>query len=124
MRTDRNYEDHMWAELSRSANTLPEPARPYTAALVEAEVGLHEALRVQLHDRLLRFGKLTQDERHNDLVLVLAARRRGDQQEANRLWADIKYRDEVDVANDALRWMARLPAVLAVAAASAPHEAM
>ncbi|RYH24351.1 MAG: hypothetical protein EON54_24590 [Alcaligenaceae bacterium] len=120
MRTDRAFENHMWAELSRNADILPESSRPYAAALVEAEIGLHTALRMQLHDRLLRFGELTRAERHDDLVLALAAKRRGDEQEAGRVWADIKYHDEVDAANAALRWMAGLPGVLAMAAASAP----
>lgn len=123
MRTDRAFENHMWAELTRSADTLPEQARPYTAALVEAEIGLDGALRMQLHDRLLRFGKLIRAERHDDLVLALAAKRRGDEQEAGRVWADIKFHDEVDAANVALRWMAGLPTVLALAAASAPPAA-
>ena len=47
-------------------------------ALVELKVGLHKALRVQLHDRLLRFGNLARAERNDDLVLALAAKRRGD----------------------------------------------
>jgi hypothetical protein len=122
MRTDRAFENHMWAELSRNADTLPESSRPYAAALVEAEVGLHAALRMQLHDRLLCFGKLTRAERHDDLALALAAKRRGDQQEAGRRWGDIKYHDEVDAANVALRWMAGLPDLLSRAVESAPPE--
>ena len=124
MKTHQTFESHMWAEISRSADTLPEASRPYAAALVEAEIGLHAALRMQLHDRLMRLGKLVLEDRHGDLVLALAAKRRGDEQEAGRVWADITYHDEVDAANAALLWMADLPAVLALAAASAPPAAV
>lgn len=118
MRTDRAFENHIWAELSRNADALPESSRPYAAALVEAEFGLHAALRMQLHDRPLRFGKLTRAERHDDLVLTVAAKRRGDLLEAARLWGDIRYHGEIDDAKAALLWISGLPTLLALAEAS------
>lgn len=120
MRTDSVFENHMWTALRKSADTLPDKARPYAALLVEAETGLHPDFRQRLKAELLRFGKCPLDERHGAPLRALAANRSGDASEAARHWGDVDEWGEREDALAAITWMAGLPALLKESAGSAP----
>ena len=122
MRTDLAFENHMWAALRQSADTLPDKARPYAALLVEAETGLHPDFRRRLKAELLRHGQHPLADRHGAPLRALAANRGGDAGEAARHWGDVDAWGERNDALAAMSWMAGLPDLLKRSAERAPER--